>query len=738
MREDAAWVLLNAHPGWFAALAVVGALALASGLRSGRGLPPGRRALLLSLRLAALVLAALAVLRPAREVDLVRAKRSPLVVVADDSRSMALGPKPPGPEAARWLAAGAFEETLGELYRLEYLGLGDPPPVLDPATLGEGGGFARGETPLGRTLEALARLRPDLAGVVVVSDGRDTERPGAPPQGLPFPVYAAAPEAGGAPDLWVEAVETPPVAFIRTPVDVRVRLGVQGLPPGPATVTLVEGGRPLAAQVLEVGPAGAEGVLSFVPQRTGRKAYRVEVSPWPGEAGAENNRSQFSLNVVRDKTRVLLVGGTPSWDVKFLRRRLGQDPGVDLITFLILRTPQDLTLVPQDELSLIPFPTQELFSQELPSFDAVLFANFDYAPYVPRHYLDNLVRFVEEAGGGFAMLGGDRSFSLGGYEGTPLERILPVEFSGAAPGRAYSAARFRPRLTEEGARHPLFQWLPDPASTRDLWNRLPELEGMNWVLRAKGGAVVLAENPEARTEYGPQPLVALGEYGNGRTLAVACDSLWRWGLPHAQGGGEDAAYRAFWTRALRWLIHDPEMELVRLSLPPGPLRAGGKVVLKARVLDRAYNPARGARVTGSLGGDGREAVPVAWSETAPGEYATAELRFPAAGLWRVEVQGSLGGVFLGRDAAELPVEPESPEALRLGVDRKYLEALAQDTGGGVFPLGDRELLDALRERARAQVEVVGRRVEEVWATSWLLAASILLFGLDWALRRFWE
>ncbi len=246
--------------------------------------------------------------------------------------------------------------------------------------------------------------------------------------------------------------------------------------------------------------------------------------------------------------------------MKFLRRRLRQDPGVDLITFLILRTPQDLNLVPQDELSLIPFPTQELFSQELPCFDAVVFANFDYGPYVPRHYLDNLVRFVEESGGGFAMLGGDRSFSLGGYEGSPLERILPVEFSGAAPGRAYAPGTFRPRLTDEGVRHPLFQWLPDPEANRDLWNRLPELGGSNWMLRAKAGAVVLAENPEARNEYGTQPLVALGEYGNGRTLAWpatacgggACPTRVREAGTRSPTGTSGRGRCAGWSTTRRW------------------------------------------------------------------------------------------------------------------------------------------------------------------------------------------
>jgi uncharacterized membrane protein len=627
---------------------------------------------------------------------------------------------------------------LGPYFQVELFGLGDPAPSLLPSTLAEGGAFSGRQTPLGRTLEGLARLHPETAAIILLSDGRDTERPDAPPSGLPFPVYPVVAKTTPTPDLWVEAVETPPVAFIRTPVEVRVRLGLSGMAPGPAAVTLLEDGKPLRAETVQLAAAGGEVSLSFTPTRTGRKAFRVEVTPWPGEVTAENNRAQFELNVIRDKTRVLLVGGTPTWDVKFLRRRFRQDPGVDLITFLILRTPQDLALVPQDELSLIPFPTRELFSEELPSFDAVIFANFDFAPYVPVHYLENMVQFVRDAGGGFAMLGGDRSFVLGGYEGSPLQEILPVDFSGAAPGRAYLPNRFRPRLTESGANHPLFQWLPDPEANRALWNALPELEGMNWVLRARPGAVVLAENPQARNEYGPQPLIALAEVGAGRTLAVATDSLWHWALPNAGVGGDDAVYRDFWTRALRWLVHDPEMELVRLSLPPGKLVGGQRVRFRARVLDRSYNPAHGVALAGWVTPEEGEATPLEWSETAPGEYVTREVPLTREGLWRVEVRADGGGVFLGRDGIEFPVEPESPEGQRLGTNLPYLEALAEGSGGRVFSAEDRGLVDLLRERGQSQIEVVGRRVEEVWASGWLLGLSIVLFGVDWALRRFWE
>ncbi|GAB6063802.1 glutamine amidotransferase [Deferrisoma palaeochoriense] len=735
MSPEATWVWNGAQGPWLAALGLVVMAAVGSWATAAARIRGWRRWVLLAVRLAALVAVGVAVLRPAREVPLTRVKPAPLPVVVDTSRSMVLGSGAAAEGAREWLRRWAGRlEALSPAYRVEVLGLGDPPEALPPS----GPTFGADASPIGRTLEAVARTRRDAAAVILLSDGRDTERPGRPPAALPFPVYPVVPEGRAPADLWIDGVEVPPVAFIRTPAEVRVRLAAQGLGAAPVTVTLIEGGLPVAAAPAEVGEGEAEVTLSFTPRRTGRRAYRVEVSTVPGEETPENNRAYFPLNVIRDKTRVLLVAGTPTWDVRFLRRRLRQDPGVDLITFLILRTPRDLSLVPQDELSLIPFPTQELFGKELPSFDAVIFANFDYAPYVPRQYLENLVRYVREDGGGFAMLGGDRSFGLGGYRNSPLAEILPVDLSGMVPGQAFFPGRFRPRVTPAGEAHPILRWRPDPAENRALWDGLPPLEGMNWVLRPRPGAVVLAENPERRNEYGPLPLLVTAEAGAGRVMAVTTDSLWRWTLPAVGAGGDDGPYREFWGRVLRWLVHDPETELVRLAVPAGTVRAGTPFTLRARVLDPSYQPARGAEVTGRLVGEAGQEQALVWRETAAGEYQAEAVTVPGEGVWAAEIEARLGGVFLGRDRIGLPVEPPSPEPLRLGIDRAYLEALAESSGGRVVEPGDAGLFRDLEARARDRLEVVGRRVDEVWPRWWLWAVTVGLLGLDWGLRRWWR
>jgi len=736
MNAPGSWELINSSPQWLLAVAAIALIALISSLTSGRGVKGGLRYILILIRLLAVGAVAVAILRPAQSVDLTRRNYPPIAIVMDDSSSMSTGASPLSLSALSWRERVAANLTgLGEFYRLEEWRIGEPPAKVEAGTPE---GFSRESSPIGASLEAISRLTPDLAGIILLTDGQDTERPGEGPPSLPVPVYPIMLEGGEVEDMWIEEVKTPPVGFIRTPVEIRVSIRSEGMGKGSSTLTLFEGDSPVESIDVETIDGENEVELLFTPRRTGRKAYSIKLSPREGERSLANNGASFSLSVIRDKTRVLLVAGTPTWDVKSLRRRLRQDPSVDLITFLILRTPSDLSIVPEDELSLIPFPTRELFEEELDSFDAVIFANFNYSPFVPGQYLQNIVNFVTEAGGGFAMLGGDRSFSRGGYEGSPITSILPVEISGALPGRGYNPSTFRPRLTEAGASHPIFQWRGDSEENQSLFASLPELSGLNWALRASPGAIVLAEDPASKNEYGPAPVIALGEFGSGRTMAALTDSLWKWGLTNEGRGGDGEVYRDFWSRTLRWLMHDPDMELVRLSSPPSGISAGEEVSFRARIFDRSYAPAKGATVKGTLLTSRAKATPLKWRDLGDGEYESEPVKLSTDGIYHLEAEGLGDGGLLGRDELSFPVERQGREGMRLGVNEEYLKGLASRSGGMVYEAADEGIFDTLAARGAGEVEVVGRKVAEPWANSIFLLLSLLLLAADWALRRFFE
>ena len=401
-------------------------------------------------------------------------------------------------------------------------------------------------------------------------------------------------------DVAVSRVLADEFAFVRTVVRIEAVLHTTGLPARRVPVTLSTDGQPLREKMVDL-PAGDHDVhvtFEITPPRVGRYVYEISVPVAPGEAVATNNTRDFVVRVIRDKIRVLQVSGQPSWDERALRQMLKSNPNVDLISFFILRTQETISLVPNDEMSLIPFPTRELFEQQLPSFDLIILQNFEYLPYGIGDYLENIRSYVE-GGGGLAMLGGALSFTSGGYYGTPVAAALPVELYGPFDsGPVLDTQPFQPQLTDAGAQHPVTSLRYAADDNRAAWAALPALEGVNLIAGAKQDATVLATHPRLRTKSGkPLPVIVAGDYGKGRSLAVMTDTLWRYGFVAAARPGDDGRqYTKLWENAIRWLIQDPDLRNLHVDsdaveyVPDAPVRVA------VRLLGRDYQPLPGGEV----------------------------------------------------------------------------------------------------------------------------------------------
>src|SRR5262249_5792288 len=333
----------------------------------------------------------------------------------------------------------------------------------------------------------------------------------------------------GLKDVAVAKVMADEFAFVRTVVRIAAGIRTTGMPAGKVPVTLSTDGQPLRQKLVDL-PAGDHDVnvtFEVTPPRVGRYVYEISVPVADGEAVTANNTRSFVVRVIRDKIRVLQVAGQPSWDVRALRQMLKSNPNVDLISFFILRNQDSVSLVPNDEMSLIPFPTRELFEQQLPSFDLMILQDFEYLPYGIADFLENIRSYVE-GGGGLAMLGGPASFSSGGYYGTPVAAALPVELFGPFDsGPLLDTQKFSPVLTDAGVLHPVTSLRYAAADNLATWSSLPQLEGVNLIAGAKPDATVLAYHPRLRTKAGkPMPVIVAGDYGKGRSLAVTTDTLW--------------------------------------------------------------------------------------------------------------------------------------------------------------------------------------------------------------------
>jgi uncharacterized membrane protein len=385
------------------------------------------------------------------------------------------------------------------------------------------------------------------------------------------------------------------------------------------------------------------------------------------------------------------------------------------------------------ELSLIQFPYEKLFSSELWSFDLVIFQNFDYRPYFNRdadELLGNIARYVKDSGKAFVMMGGDRSFDLGAYAGTPIADILPIKLG--VQGEGIDADSFSPRLTDAGARHPITQLLADPTENAKTWSALSPLDGLNLSMGAAPGAAVLLEHPSKKGPDGkPLPVLAVGEFGQGRSMALMGDSSWRWSFAEAGAGKGNQSYLRFWKNAMRWLIGDPEDQPVVVDANHENYQVGEEVRITTRARNVSFASIAGAKATVTVDGPGgRQTL-----EGETGADGSVALALPAdeRGAHRVRVVvKDASGATLGEAQTAYAVTTRDPELEEVEPDAGFLQALATRTGG--LYVGP-DAVDAPLRATDAGRHVRDRRETPLYAAPAVALFFGLFTSLSWWLRR---
>ncbi len=613
-------------------------------------------------------------------------------------------------------------------------------------TLNVGGelGYDQPSTDLGAALSALSdRYAGErLAGVAIVTDGIDRggmrrlflqgQLP-APELPGPLTLYQVG-RPGEVTDLAVTSVNSGGFAFIHSSFDITAELQGTGYEGRAVQVYLRADGELLTARSVQLDETG-HGQVSFPVLRTrpGRTIYEVQIAELEGDAVPGNNSMPVAVRVVRDRLRVLQVCGSPSFDEKFLRLFLKQDPSVDLVSFFILRTNADtVTEYGDHELSLIAFPYMTLFDEELDSFDLVIFQNFDYAEFFRSEgtrLLGNIERFVK-GGGAFVMMGGDRSFDLGEYESTPIANILPVEL-GLVPEQSVDLEAFSPQLTDQGRVHPVTRLLGRSIDNEALWGRLPALDGLNLSLGLAPGSAVLLRHPSLVTASGePMPVMAVREVGEGRTMALMGDSSWRWVMTEAAHGNGNQAYLRFWKNSIRWLVKDRDGQRVRVETAKENVRIGETVRIIASVRDVGFEAQPGVPVRAKVVGKGE----VLKLEGVTDELGEVIFEVPVnkRGAWTVHAEAGRSGRVIGNDETSFAVTDRDPELGDIRPDPEFLAALAEATGGKHYLPGDYgpPLWD----------DDAARRVEELietplWSAPVVPLLAGVLLSLSWWLRR---
>jgi hypothetical protein len=481
-------------------------------------------------RVFGLALVVLALANP----SLTREDRDPLssiaVVVIDKSPSQNFGGRAQQTEAARAAITARLSRIPGLEVRVVEAGQSD----------GETDG-TRLFTALGA---ALADVPPDrIAGAIMITDGRVHDvPPDASALGFAAPVHALITGSKDERDRRVRLIAAPRFGIVGQTQTITYEVDDQGGGEPTATVTVRRDGDVLETRSVRVGvPQRAEIAIPHA----GQNLVEIEASPLTGELTAVNNRAVVAIDGVRDKLRVLLVSGEPNAGERTWRNLLKSDASVDLVHFTILRPPEKQDGTPINELSLIAFPTRELFQQKIGEFQLIIFDRYARQGVLPMIYFDNIARYVRDGGAVLVAAGPDYASSTSLWR-TPLDSILPAEPDGTLTERG-----FRPRLTELGKRHPVTRDLEGSASEPPHWSQ--------WF------RVVDTRNPTGTAVMqGPdnEPLLLLSRQGEGRVALLLSDHIWLWARGFEGGGPHLDLMR----RLSHWLMKQPDLEEEALRL----------------------------------------------------------------------------------------------------------------------------------------------------------------------------
>jgi len=526
-------------------------------------------------------------------------------------------------------------------------------------------------------------------------------------------------------DILIRAVKAPKMAFRGREVEIDVTVKSYGYPGLKLPVVLKDGEKLLRAKDVRLDEKTGEGTvsLSFTPEEVGLRELSLLVPEQLGESLTSNNTIRLSLKVVRDKTRILMITGSPSLSYRYMRMALKNDPSIDLLSFVILRLPSNILNVPLQEQSLIPFPVETLFTKELKDFDLLIFDNFQSSLFFRAQYLDNVREFVKK-GGAFAMIGGPSFSAEGGYVGTAIEEILPVRWAGKEGyRRSYPLGV---KLSRAGRIHPVTRRSPAEGEDFRLWGEMAPLEGVN-LLHPKSSGTVLMESAEEKS----WPILTVHNYGKGRVLVLATDDSWKWYMGMVAKGKGTWAYLRLVERMVRWLTKDPSLEPVQIIPPEMSGAARQEMEIRVRVQEDLGFSKAGMAISASVFSPEGGKVPSPIKPAGQtGEYLLSF--FPEKeGTYKVKVETRAGSweesMVIGGPSENLDGFP----------NHEKLQGISASSRGRIVAGKD----EFWREIESYEEGVHNRFIEEsrhpLWDATPILILLLALLTMEWYFRRRW-
>ena len=698
------------------------------------------RIVLAGMRTAILALVLFCLFRPVLVVKAAVPQQNFLGILIDDSRSMQIADQNAGPRAAFAKQQFATPDTpllkaLSDRFVLRTFRFSNVASRVGPnADLTFSGAQTRIGASLDGARQELAGL--PLAGMVLVSDGADTTDASLSDALLAMkaasvPVFTVGVgKESLVKDIQVDRVSAPRTALKGTSLMIDVVVTQTGFAGEAVTLDVEDGGRIVGSQEVKLPVDGEPAAVRvrFTASEAGPRVFRFKISPKAGEIVTQNNQRDALIEVLDRRERLLYYEGEPRPEMKFLRRAVEDDKNLEVVT--LQRTADNkfmrLSVNGPEELAAgFPKTRDELFA-----YRGIILGSIEAGAFTGDQ-LRMIGEFVERRGGGLLMLGGSRSFSEGGYAGTPVADALPVVIDRVARSLdELPVSRLKLRPTRAGEAHAITQIAATEAASIARWNSLPVLTSVNPLKTLKPGATLLLSGTDENRRT--QPVLAFQRYGRGKALAFAVQDSWIYQM-HASMPLEDMTHENLWRQLLRWVV-DGVPEPVDVHTSTERVEAGEPVTLTAEVVDKSFVELNDARVVAKVkdpAGNTVE-VPMQWTGERNGEYRAT---FTAAsdGMYAADVEATREGKPLGAGAIHMRAAPGDAEYFDPTMHAARLKRIADETGGKFYTADTvSNLPEDLKYTGRGVTTVEER---DLWHMPIVLLVIGGLMAGEWAYRR---
>lgn len=532
-------------------------------------------------------------------------------------------------------------------------------------------------TNLTRALEAAYRMEP--AAVLVVTDGNHNF--GASPLTLPdltkipLRIYGAGEDTVR--DASIVGITAPSCAFQGDSVQIDVIVGSSGFASGEGRVVLgLSPDAPLAMRDFPLSDAPAQNTVRFriAPAATGTARYHVNIEPLPGEASYDNNRSAVTLDVLKERIKVICYTDHLSFNAKFIRAALAGDSGLSVSSFYRYGADRYRRAGSEEDIPALP---------DLNGFDVLILIDVDLTRLPWPNVLGSIAR-----GQGAALTG-----TISGVSDA-WRMALPISIAGG---------------TVEGE-HALR--IDEPFS---ILNRTepPPVRRVSRAAGARAGATIVARVDEL-------PVIGYCDHEQGRIFQISILDLGTWDFLQ-RGLMNQEMLRRFMGDVARFLSPLGEHERLRLIARQADCAVGELVTLQLQSHDRDLRPQGGGDFTLVAG-----SAMTPCYETSPGQYE-ATIVFETEGRPRLFAQGELDGERLTSNTIEMNVMPAAREGERR-MNQALLQAIASASGGEFHRLDElgRSAAPGDRPRTGAAIDI------DAPVTYFLIFIAL---AADWILRR---